>query len=339
MARSIYSVIYNRQGELVYDDIPAFLKSICPAQLDVPSGNSLKFQRGSQEFRAGKLSSSHFAGILISDSRDYINSSHSFGVALKSMNDVLNLLQDIKLALFKDLIHNISTHHALTAQELAHLISEEELIKASSGTRRIDFIRDSLIGNFQEFGEAFLRILKNQRLLSADIGNLGYLHDLAQPTGLVSHPIHKVIDGIAYLYAADFTEKNVAIRHYKNSDYAPIEFESFSGALIPLFENAAKYTKYDSDFQIKYEVDGDNLIIKFEMVSIPIHSHEAEKIFNPGTSGEEAIRRHKQGKGLGLSHARKLLFLSGASIAVIPGIFQTGDHYATNVFEIKLPLR
>ena len=57
-------------------------------------------------------------------------------------------------------------------------------------------------------------------------------------------------------------------------------------------------------------------------------------MFDYNFSGEEAGKRKKQGKGLGLYHARKLLELSNVTIRAIPGE-SVDEHYARNTFRLQ----
>jgi signal transduction histidine kinase len=106
---------------------------------------------------------------------------------------------------------------------------------------------------------------------------------------------------------------------------------------MPFFQNAVKYTKFDSVLNIDYEKEAQDLLVHISMTSLHIRPEEAQKIFQRSVSGDEAHRRNKQGKGLGLYHAKKLFGVSRADISVSPGDLLDAAGYSKNTFNISIP--
>ncbi len=70
----------------------------------------------------------------------------------------------------------------------------------------------------------------------------------------------------------------------------------FSCSYVSYLDNAAKYTKNDSQFDIYITRDGDYINIAFEMDSILIEDDELDHIFQEGYSGKSAHLLFKSGQ-------------------------------------------
>ncbi|MCZ8488978.1 ATP-binding protein [Vibrio lentus] len=67
-----------------------------------------------------------------------------------------------------------------------------------------------------------------------------------------------------------------------SKELAYMDYDTFHVAMFHILDNAAKYTKNDSQFDIYITRDGDYINIAFEMDSILIEDDELDHIFRKG---------------------------------------------------------
>ena len=147
--------------------------------------------------------------------------------------------------------------------------------------------------------------------------------------------LHPIIQSLLYLYYPLFDDVQVKIRNGICEDSAELDYETFVGGLIPILHNLKKYVKEGSYIDIHYSKDRDHLFIDISTMSLGVLKEEAEKIFERGYSGHFARELKRDGRGLGMYHAKSLLNMSHADIRFIPGDIKD-DGYAQNVIKLIL---
>ena len=103
-------------------------------------------------------------------------------------------------------------------------------------------------------------------------------------------------------------------------------------AFTNLIENAVKYSKAGSMVQLRVSPLIQNVLIEIEDDGIGIPEGEQHQIFKRFFRGSNAVLASKEGAGVGLYLARKIIEQHGGTIVVKP------KHGQGSIFKITLPL-
>ena len=145
---------------------------------------------------------------------------------------------------------------------------------------------------------------------------------------------------VLYMFFCDFNENKIYVAVEDFHEKVNIDFESFQVAIYHIIENMSKYIAPKTNAEIKFRIEKGVQYVVFEMTSLYLNHGEEDDIFKEGYSGELAKKISKQGKGIGMYRAKKLIELNGGTIIFEPGEkvekIIDGISYARNKIEISL---
>lgn len=157
------------------------------------------------------------------------------------------------------------------------------------------------------------------------------------------YKLYDVVKIVVHIFFADLHDNNVYVKIDQCYEKGYFDFEVMRVALYYIFENAAKYTKPDSQIEVdfnKTETE-DNHCINITMESLYVEPEEVAHIFEKGFSGNSALKADKAGTGLGMYHAKELINLSNGDIIFTAGSKISskyrGNRYAMNNIRIMIP--
>lgn len=299
--------------------------------------------------RGGKLKSNNGSVIFAyTDDIDLVNSSMKFKKVARA---ILNSIDYINEAInngisennksVKRLTHNLTSLNGDSIQEI-HLLLPQEVISRKMKDQ-VEYARDIISKNPSKAAKTFIRIAKNNAAMKTEFSVFKMLFEAKPSLRPALHVMHRVLLNVLYLFFPDFTDKMVHVIVTQSEAAAYFDYESLHVALYHMIDNAAKYTKTDSRFNISIVSDAQYLTLKFFMCSIKILEAEREKIFDEGFSGSTAVAMERSGSGVGMSLVRKIIESNGGTIIANPHenseIVDGGFLYQDNEFIMRLPIK
>ncbi len=236
-------------------------------------------------------------------------------------------------------IHNLKSINTHSMQELYMLIPQEELIK--NNTRdKLQIVEEIIRKNSTQAAKTFFRIAKFNLSVKAEFSIYEKLLQGDIELDKRRHNIRDVIMVVLYMFFCDFNEMKIHVAVEDFHEKVNIDFESFQVAIYHIIENMSKYTAPKTNAEIKFRIEKGVQYVVFEMTSLYLNHGEEDDIFKEGYSGELAKKISKQGKGIGMYRAKKLIELNGGTIIFEPGEkvekIIDGISYARNKIEISL---
>lgn len=262
---------------------------------------------------------------------------------IHSINYINKINNDLRDKNNKDthrLIHNLITLNAHNIQEIYSIIPQGEISKESGD--KIKFVCSAIEKDPIEAAKTLLRIAKNNAAMKTEFSVFNKLFGKPKELRSTSHTMHKVLMNILYLFFPDFTDKGVKVIVNRDNASAYFDYESIHVALYHLIDNAAKYTRNNSELSINIKTVEPYVILVFQMKSIKILPNEVEKIYEEGFSGSLSQGLLKSGNGIGMNLVKRILELNHGSVSHIsqPNTCEKwcGIEYQVNEFIIQLPM-
>lgn len=234
------------------------------------------------------------------------------------------------------LLHNLKSLTAKTSQEVFLLAQQDRLL--GSPKESISYLASEVRENIDGTARALLEILKHQAAQKAEYIAFDQLSGRLEQVRSELHDVHRVLMNVFYLFFGELIAKKVRARVDPTRVQARFDYDSIHVCIYYIVENAAKYTRRNSDFSVTVNQNNDGLVdIRFSMESLSIKPDEREKIFEEGFSGVNAIDARLNGTGLGLYLARSMARINSGTLNVIPGSPLLGGQYSRNTFVLTLP--
>jgi signal transduction histidine kinase len=285
---------------------------------------------------------------LCSPEKDDLYSSKRFRAKLSLLHGTLPMAIDVRDAAraagrkeASRIVHNLRTLSGRVSLEIYSLANQESL--ATDAQTQLNMLQHNIVGNQEEAASVLLRLLKNSQAMSNEFAVLERLDpQQAKDFKPLWHSIHKVVKNSTSLFFQDLQKKSIRILQSNCSHEVLVDYETFSAGFYYIIENACKYSAHSEPISISFylEVSG-ALTLSIMMNSLEVRSHEAEKIFDEGYSGEVAKARTLNGKGLGMFLARELLQFNNVSVRFFPGSTSRNGlkeiAYAQNTIELVFP--
>ncbi len=299
------------------------------------------------KMRAGCIKSADGQIVAFANEPDFIKSSQMFKNtarcilgAIKYINEISAEQKDANNKNTARLIHNLTSLNAHNIQEIHSLIPQEEISRKMI-KEQVGYVK-KIIEQFPlETSNALLRIARNNAAMKVEFSVFKKLF-IAQPELRPSlHVVHKVLLNVLYLFFPDFTDKAVNVIVDRSDAQAYFDYESIHVTLYHMIDNAAKYTKPNSELFIKIIAGMPSTSIVFRMHSIKIFEEERTKIFDEGFSGAIPTMIGKAGDGIGMSLIKRIIESGGGNLALHVHD-ETEEHhldieYQINEFVIMLP--
>lgn len=308
-------------------------------------------------FRVAKISNDFCILYIISTDDAYLKSSQKFKTlvstyeaSLRSLYSTYMQIQESYNRNTSRLLHNVVSLNAHNIQEFFSLIPQSELMKQQQ-QRQIIFVENKIKNNTREVAKSLLRMAKNNGAIKSEftVFNKLIAKHKEQNLRIDEHNVHKVIRTVIDMFFLDLIDKEIKVNFISNLDhiYAYFDFECVRVALYHVLQNTIKYALNKTNLNIHIENDEkkENILIRFEMISLRVLENERERIFEENYSGELAHRTGKKGEGLGLSLSREILKLTKGELNFYPSNScqnqkprkMLQDEFEENNFVIILP--
>ncbi len=240
---------------------------------------------------------------------------------------------------FKDFSHNVITYNAKIVQAPYLFIPHDALLQQED---KLTFIKECIRNNLDDAANSFLAMLKGAELTKHEFATYDILHNQATPDiKMESHKIHKLIQMALNVFWKDFYENKININNGKCNLCVDVDFKSFMPALVHITNNMSKYVCPNTTIDITYSKENSSVIVQFSMLSFCVFPNEIDKIWEKNYSGKIAKLMQKDGGGLGMYFAKKLIELNKGEILFYNGsdyLIKNDTQYAWNREIIKAPL-
>lgn len=237
-----------------------------------------------------------------------------FNEKVDVLKDFLSNIQSLKNQILDDTLHNLTAIHGHNVQEIHNIIPEDFMYRDFSV--QIADVKHEILNNADELARALIQIIRNNKILRAEFDNIRLLHTKKLNPTVRREEISQVVQGVLYLYYPDFGEKRIKFFNSRADQRVNMDYSLFVGALIPIFENLLKYVEEESSIHVGYFREGTHFVVRFEMRSLAFAEDEQERLFDKGYSGSLAKSLKKDGTGLGLYQAKRLLALNRADVCL-----------------------
>lgn len=292
-----------------------------------------------RKHRVLRKSTGDYTAIAISADPDRLKSKKLLESEVDSM---LAVAPTVDLAIQRSegrtrrLLHNLKSLTAKTSQEIFLLAQQDRLL--GNPREVLPYLASEIRGNLEGTARALLEILKHQAAQKAEYTAFDRLSGKLENGLAEMHDIHRVLMNVFYLFFGEFIAKKVRAEVERTRLQARFDYDSIHVCIYYLVENAAKYTRSNSDLAVSATQDASGLVdIRFVMESLAIKPEEQDLIFEEGVSGSNAIDAKLHGAGLGLYLARSMARINGGNLNVLAGSPLRGSQYARNTFVLTLP--
>ncbi|WP_374661955.1 sensor histidine kinase [Inhella sp.] len=236
------------------------------------------------------------------------------------------------------LLHNLKSLTAKTSQEIFLLAQQDRLL--GNPREVVPYLSSEIRENLDGTARALLEILKHQAAQKAEYTAFDRLSGKLDRGTAEMHDVHRVLMNVFYLFFGEFIAKRVRAEVVRTKVQARFDYDSIHVCIYYLVENAAKYTRQNSELSVNVSQGADGLVeIRFVMESLAIKPEEQDLIFEEGVSGSNAIDAKLHGAGLGLYLARSMARMNGGNLNVLPGNPLGAAQFARNTFVLTLPGR
>lgn len=327
----------SSRSEPLLSHIPQSILQICLEQLSIPG--TLTTTIDNKKCRIIRKSVDDYLAIAYSTDSDRVKSK---GLMSKELDFILTVAPAIHFAIqnsearTRRLLHNLKSLTAKTSQEIFFLAQQDRLL--GNPREIVPYLTSEIQSNIEGTARALLEILKYQAAQKAEYTAFDRLSEKLGADKYETHDVHRVLMNVFYLFFGEFIARKVRAEVERTRLQARFDYDSVHVCIYYLVENAAKYTRPGSDFDVSVTQNANGSVsIRFVMESLAIRPEEQDLIFNEGYSGINAIDAKLNGAGLGLYLARSMASINFGGLTVLAGLPLRGSPYARNTFVLTLP--
>jgi len=317
-----YRAISKKDNFILYNDIP---QNIIPL---ITEGNIINDNKKIRDgkYRIKNIDNSHFFIDVITDERDYIKSKKAMDreaklieSSVKRISESYELAKKEINAHANRLIHNLTTINGQNLQYVYSVIPQSIFEKKNENSTSdwLKLMNEEVSSKVDKATISLMRIAKNSMQFKNEINIYNALLNNDFKLRIIKHNMHKVLMNAFYVFFPDFTDASVKVNINKTNINVKLDYDTFQVAIYHVIENSVKYTKPHSELDVFVYKEGNEIKIKFSMVSLSINEEEEKLIFNEGYSGLSAIKFDKNGSGIGMPRTRQLLTYSNATISLV----------------------
>ncbi|PHZ58601.1 ATP-binding protein [Photobacterium leiognathi] len=340
-----YYALFDDMGKIITSTLDESIIKNLQTKSDL--SGSIKCDNSNTNYKYLIVENGKGKCFAITNEKDFIKSRRVYEKHLLMLIDTIKTIKELseqanlelKLSTHR-LIHNLTSINAHNIQEIYGEFPQSLI--STSGKKNITVISDIITQKPKTIAKMVLRLAKNNVAMKAEFSVFKRLFDNNVDLSMNYHKVHKVLMNILYTFFPDFTSKHVNVIVHDSSEMAYLDYETFHVAMFHILDNAAKYTKPNSQFDIHINKDEMYITINFEMDSLVIEDDEIEHIFQEGYSGKYAHCLFKNGQGIGMARIKEMLNLNKGDISIEKiGAIQTVNtcglevKYQRNIFKLR----
>jgi|GEM_PF-3170882 len=314
------------------------------------SKNTLFFEDGIK-YRHGKISNDKVGvAYILAKDPELVRRPRWFGETTNAFFQIISELKRMRKIFFDKaniqsarLVHDLENLTGHNIQEIYNLIPEEELRKQQKEKRKT-YIQSKVTERIDQIHSMFLNLIKNHETMKMEFSVFYKLQEgTLQKLERQRHTLSKAFLSIAHSFFQEFAERDIYFNIDENETEVLMDYGLFQVGLYQIMDNAVKYARKSSDISVTFLEKDKKVQLAIEMSSLKIEKNELEKITQEKFCGRQAKKSKKNGKGLGMSRAKKALEATGIELAIEANptgeepIRIDGCSYTNNKFILSVP--
>lgn len=241
---------------------------------------------------------------------------------LKDIVEDIGKEKDRIRSAFLRLTHNIKTLSTLNIQDIDFFspmgsTDDFNLRKLSDWEL---YVKELDNDSKTQLAKMLLRVYKNTQHIQNDLIVYNRLfNNINEEKDYSHHHIHKVIMRSVLSCASPLIESGVRLNIGESDKTVFIDYTSIQVALFYILDNIVKYIRPNTELKITFHHDKKTKenTVSFEMESLHVRKDEVDRIFDDGFSGRAAKLCKKNGSGIGLFVAKKLIEENNSKIEFV----------------------
>jgi signal transduction histidine kinase len=281
--------------------------------------------------------------VLVIDEKDLIKSSRIFrklsGLALQIFDSIFSYYQNVYIAQS----HTLKKIQGQLSQKIDSIIQHPLIATADSYEQQKQLIIDYISTYPGQSADTLIYLQKRIFELGAHMASFELLH-LGSRIHIDKkrHNIRKLILNVWHGFDDIFSKKNIRYRFYFEDGIAEenkclLDYKTINAALYNIFDNAAKYSKPDSEVRFNFDVIDEGYCLQISTLSIPVEEDEITSLCTLGFRGRNSLE--VDGSGIGLYIAKKAMDLNNLKFSICPlyssDILYEGKRYIKHTFKIE----
>lgn len=264
-----------------------------------------------------------------------------FATMSMSLTEGVQNIRETESQNMRRIKHNLITYNTNILQEIYKLLPQQILMQAYE--RQGELIQEKISENSQGTTLAIQRILQNANLMKLEFDVYDLLRVESPSVQIMNHSIHKVIKMTISPFWIDLIGRGIRVTIGSCHEEVKADYRLLAVALCHIYDNTIKYSIPNSDLDIRFGVEGSDVICSFEMTSLKVEKSELDSIFSERFSGKWSKGLGRAGNGIGMSVMRKSIELNNGRIKfeanVIPAAATAlnGIPFERNRIVVNLP--
>ncbi len=334
----MYYEIRDPEGKILISNIPAGARAFSACRLGRHEG---KLSDGTF-CRYGRSQNHDGSVFLLVTDGPAFQSKAAFTEKLRMYAQLTDTVREMRAQMLDEFSHDLIELTGKNAYEVYSVLDQVELGAKPTFADQMSYAESAINSKSEDTANALLQILRNSALIKSVVVGLESKYYSRPNLTFKEHLAREVLANVLLPFMRDFDKKGISVVLEQQDAPIHIDYRTFTAALCPIVEDAAKYSLPDTKFFIRVKRSDAVVIIEFDMLSLTISPDEVEKIFTEGYSGRAAVELQIKGKGLGLYMAKRLLGLNNATISCEAAVtpertrWADGHAYERNIIKVAI---
>lgn len=294
------------------------------------------------KYRVGKVSNEDGTVYAITSDKSLLRSTRKFTTQLSMLLSGIAVIEKVKTDVesfaFKQvdiLFHNLTTINAHSLQDIIGFLP----VKTGTFNQKefLKEVKSTINNDVNKTSNLILKFLKYSGQMKAEFSVFKKLYEENPILNYRTFDVLQSVGNVLSNFFPDIVDKEIELSIDDKDVKAHFDYESVHVALFHMIDNIIKYVLNGTILSITFEDLLDEVVIKFDMISLIIKEEERNQIFIDGFSGEYAKKMEQSGKGIGMTRVKRLLELNNGSIEVLEGNTTVShSNYSNNIFIVRL---
>ena len=231
--------------------------------------------------------------------------------------------------------HNAKKMNASIGQKIDKIVSFDSYARKEN---KIDIIKAEILNSPEFVAREIFSVRKTVEQIEAEY-NLIEILELSEPfseNDLTLVKVHKLLVLGFYFYQEEFFKKKVYVNIADTDLAVKVDYGVAKSAISPIFNNAVKYCKPNSNVHVNVKYSGDYIDIEFSMTSLYFDTEETKELTRLGVRGRQS--ENIIGEGIGLYAVSNFMRMHKGYYRMVSNestCFSSGDKiYSDNILTL-----
>jgi signal transduction histidine kinase len=343
MGTYYYALKANK--DYIFDNFPEGLQNLIPDYAENQKIIEVIIDGKKQNARIGRKSNDYGVIYTLTTEVKYVNRYKLFKelldlsiVSLKPLSTFQNGLIQAQSDQTEEFIHNVTSLHTYSIQQLFYLIPQAILTENIS--KQHDVVKTIIQEKSNITVQTLLKLIKYNLAMKVEFSVYERTLKLYSNPQKIEYSIRNIILSILQIFIDDFEKNNITVLVDACEKRIIVDNDSLFVSLYYLLDNSIKYCCPNTDYKIIFKEEPTSFSILFIMISLKILDNEVSKLCTRGYRSETARLLNKDGNGIGMYRILKTLKYNDAELEITPRInrfkkIRNNLEYEANQFKIK----